>query len=108
MSNKFLGPEAACGANVGAASTFLGALDVRLVNSGTTARLVTIANSADVTLAPFTLVGGEVSFVRKNSCESLSLSCHHHELIKESVDYFKEGNWPDRNNTSSSAQEAKL
>lgn len=48
------------------------------------------------------------SFVRKNSCESLSLSCHHHELIKESIDYFKEGNWPDRNNTSSSAQEAKL
>ena len=71
MSNKFLGPEAACGANVGAASTFLGALDVRLVNSGTTARLVTIANSADVTLATFTLVGGEVSIVRKNSADQI-------------------------------------
>ena len=48
---KLLGAQAACGVNVGAASTFEGAVNVRLVNSGTTVRLVTVANSADVTLS---------------------------------------------------------
>ena len=66
MSIRFLGPEAACATSVGSASTFLNALDVRLVNSGSTNRLVTIANAADTTLATFTLADGEVSIVRKN------------------------------------------
>jgi len=66
MSLKFLGSEAACGTSVGAASTFLNAMDVRLVNDGSTNRLVTVANSADVTLATFTLAAGEVSIIRKN------------------------------------------
>lgn len=48
------------------------------------------------------------SFISKNSCESLSLECRHHELIQQTTDYLKEGNWPDRNSTSNSAQEAKL
>ena len=71
MSLKFLGSEAACGVNVGAASTFLNAMDVRLVNSGTTNRLVTIANASDVTLATFTLAAGEVSIVRKNTTDQI-------------------------------------
>ena len=66
MSLKFLGSEAACGTSVGAASTFQNAMDVRLVNNGSTNRLVTIANSSDTTLATFTLAAGEVSIVRKN------------------------------------------
>ena len=71
MSLKFLGSEAACATSVGSASTFLNAMDVRLVNSGTTNRLVTIANSADVTLATFTLAAGEVSIVRKNTTDQI-------------------------------------
>jgi hypothetical protein len=71
MSLKFLGSEAACGVNVGAASTFLNAMDVRLVNSGSTNRLVTIANASDVTLATFTLAAGEVSIVRKNTTDQI-------------------------------------
>ena len=59
MSLKFLGSEAACGTSVGAASTFQNAMDVRLVNDGSTNRLVTVANSADTTLATFTLAAGE-------------------------------------------------
>ena len=71
MSNKFLGSEAACATSVGSASTFFNAMDVRLVNNGTTNRIVTIANSADVTLATFTLVGGEVSIIRKNPADQI-------------------------------------
>tara|TARA_R110002020_G_scaffold210106_6_gene416090 strand:+ start:92 stop:355 length:264 start_codon:yes stop_codon:yes gene_type:complete len=71
MSLRFLGSEAACGTSVGAASTFLDAMDVRLVNNGSTNRVVTIANSADTTLATFTLAAGEVSIVRKNPSDQI-------------------------------------
>ena len=71
MSIRFLGPEAACATSVGSASTFLNALDVRLVNSGSTNRLVTIANAADTTLATFTIAAGEVSGVRKNPTDQI-------------------------------------
>ena len=71
MSLKFLGSEAACGTSVGAASTFQNAMDVRLVNNGTTNRLVTIANAADTTLATFTLAAGEVSIVRKKTDDQI-------------------------------------
>ena len=71
MSLKFLGSEAACATSVGSASTFLDAMDVRLVNSGTTNRLVTIANSGDTTLATFTLAAGEVSIVRKKTDDQI-------------------------------------
>jgi hypothetical protein len=71
MSLKFMGPEAACATSVGSASTFLNALDVRLVNSGSTNRLVTIANSSDVTLATFTLAAGEVTVVRKKTDDQI-------------------------------------
>ena len=71
MSLRFLGSEAACGVNVGAASTFLDAMDVRLVNSGSSIRLVTIANAADTTLATFTIAAGEVSIVRKNPTDQI-------------------------------------
>ena len=71
MSLRFLGSEAACGVNVGAASTILDAMDVRLVNSGSSIRLVTIANAADTTLATFTIAAGEVSIVRKNPTDQI-------------------------------------
>ena len=83
MSLKFLGSEAACATSVGSASTFLNAMDVRLVNSGTTNRLVTIANSADVTLATFTLAAGEVSIVRKNTTDQIFAA--HAEILGSPV-----------------------
>ena len=50
MSFRLKGAETACGTSVGAASTFGDSTDVRLFNSGSTNRLVTIANSADTTI----------------------------------------------------------
>jgi hypothetical protein len=46
-------------------------MDVRLVNSGSSIRLVTIANAADTTLATFTIAAGEVSIVRKNPTDQI-------------------------------------
>ena len=71
MSIRLLGSEAACGVNVGAASTFSDATDVRLVNSGTTVRLITVANAADVTLATLSLAGAESVILRKSSTDQI-------------------------------------
>ena len=71
MSIRLLASEAACGVNVGAASTFSDATDVRLVNSGTTVRLITVANAADVTLATLSLAGAESVILRKGSTDQI-------------------------------------
>jgi hypothetical protein len=71
MSIRLLGSEAACGVNVGAASTFLDATDVRLVNSGSTVRLVTVANAADTTLATLSLAGAESVILRKDPTDQI-------------------------------------
>tara|TARA_R100000742_G_C4241020_1_gene60725 strand:+ start:154 stop:408 length:255 start_codon:yes stop_codon:yes gene_type:complete len=68
---RLLGSEAACGTSSGAASTFGDADDVRLVNSGSTNRLVTVTDSSGNTVATFTLVAGEVSFLRKKREEKV-------------------------------------
>ena len=47
---RLLGAEAACGTSVGAASTFLNSNYVRIFNNTATVQVVTIANSAAVTL----------------------------------------------------------
>ncbi len=66
MSMRLMAAEAACGVNVGGASTFENATNVRLVNSGASTRLVTVANAADVTLASITVAPGEVTFLIKD------------------------------------------
>ena len=71
MSIRLLGSEAACGVNVGAASTFLDATDVRLVNSGTTVRLITVANAADTTLSTLSLAGSATVILRKNETDQI-------------------------------------
>lgn len=70
-SFKFLGANAACGTSVGAASTFEDATEVRLVNTGAAEALVTIANSADATLASFTLESLDSIVVKKNSSDQI-------------------------------------
>jgi len=70
-SIKFLGAQAACGVNVGAASTFEGATEVRLVNTGAAEYLVTVANSADTTIATFTLESLDTTIVKKKDTEQI-------------------------------------
>ena len=70
-SIKFTGAQAACGVNVGAASTFEGATEVRLVNTGAAEYLVTVANSADTTLSSFTLESLDKVVVNKNSTDQI-------------------------------------
>jgi hypothetical protein len=71
MSIKFLGAQAACGTSVGAASTFENATEVRLVNTGAAEYLVTIANSADTTLATFTLESLDNIIVSKGAADQI-------------------------------------
>tara|TARA_R100001198_G_C5142315_1_gene155548 strand:+ start:459 stop:713 length:255 start_codon:yes stop_codon:yes gene_type:complete len=68
---RLLGSEAACGTSSGAASSFGDADDVRLVNSGSTNRLVTVTDSSGNTVATFTLIAGEVTFLRKKREEKV-------------------------------------
>ena len=70
-SIKFTGAQAACGVNVGAASTFEGATEVRLVNTGAAEYLVTVANSADTTLSSFTLESLDSVVVNKKSTDQI-------------------------------------
>jgi hypothetical protein len=70
-SVKFLGANAACGTSVGAASTFENATEVRLVNTGAAEAIVTIANSADATLASFTLETLDSIIVKKNPSDQI-------------------------------------
>ena len=67
---RLLGSEAACGTSSGAASNFGSADDVRLVNTGSTNRLVTVTDSSGNTVATFTLIAGEVTFLRKKREEN--------------------------------------
>lgn len=70
-SIRFTGAQAACGTNVGAASTFEGATEVRLVNTGAAEYLVTVANSADATLATFTLESLDKIIVNKGTTDQI-------------------------------------
>jgi hypothetical protein len=83
MSMRLMGAEAACGVNVGAASTFGGATDVRLVNSGATTRLITVANAADVTLGSLSLAPAEVTFLKKDMTDQIFAA--HAEVLAVAV-----------------------
>ena len=68
---RVVGTEAACGTTSGAASNFGEADDVRLGNTGSTNRVVTVTDSSGNTVASFTLIAGEVTFVRKKREEKI-------------------------------------
>ena len=60
------GSEAACGVDAANASTFGSATVVRLVNTTSTARVVTVATAVGgTTVGTFTLLGNTVEFVDK-------------------------------------------
>ena len=71
MSFRLKGAEAACGTSVGAASTFEDSTDVRLFNSGSTNRLLTVADASDNTIGTMTLADGEVTFIRKDKTDQI-------------------------------------
>ena len=68
---KVIGTQAACGTSSGASSNFDNASDVRLVNSGTTVRLVTVTNSGGTTIGTFSLAGSEDIIVRKGTADKI-------------------------------------
>tara|TARA_R100001443_G_C3215329_1_gene144521 strand:- start:73 stop:333 length:261 start_codon:yes stop_codon:yes gene_type:complete len=71
MSFRLKGAEAACGTSVGAASTFEDSTDVRLFNSGSTNRVLTVADASDNTIGTMTLADGEVTFIRKDKTDQI-------------------------------------
>ena len=71
MSFRLKGAEAACGTSVGAASTFEDSTDVRLFNSGSTNRVLTVADASDNTIGSMTLADGEVTFIRKDKTDQI-------------------------------------
>jgi len=71
MSMRLYAAEAACGVNVGAASTFADSTQVRLFNTGSANRVVTVANAADVTLGTMTLADGEITIIMKDMTDQI-------------------------------------
>jgi hypothetical protein len=68
---RIIGAQAACGTNVGGASTFENATEVRLVNTGAAEALVTVANSADTTIATFTLETLDTIVIEKGASDQV-------------------------------------
>ncbi len=69
MANRTLvkGAEAACPTATGTASTFGNATVVRLINNGSTARLVTVVEEQNGTVVgSFTMPGNTVEYVEKD------------------------------------------
>ena len=68
---RLLGSEAACGTSSGNGSNFGESRLVRLINTGTTVRLVTLETSGNVTIGTFSLVGGEEVFLKKGKTDEI-------------------------------------
>ena len=52
-------------------STFEDSTDVRLFNSGSTNRVLTVADASDNTIGTMTLADGEVTFIRKDKTDQI-------------------------------------
>jgi hypothetical protein len=80
------GTEAACGTDAANASTFGSATVVRLVNTTSTARVVTVATAVGgSTVGTFTLLGNTVEFVDKKSTQAIFAA--HASVLGTSVGY---------------------
>ena len=80
------GSEAACGTDAAGASTFGSATVVRLVNTTSTARVVTVATAVGgTTVGTFTLLGNTVEFVDKKSTQAIFAA--HASVLGTSVGY---------------------
>ena len=65
--------QAACGTDAAGASTFSSATVVRLINTTSTARVVTVVDEVggSTTIGSFTMLGNSVEFVEKKSTEAI-------------------------------------
>jgi len=65
------GTQAACGTSSGAASNFGGASAVRLVNTHTSAHLVTLEEAGGTDIGTFTLAAGETEILKKSPTDKI-------------------------------------
>ena len=78
--------EIACPTTTGTASTFGSATCVRLVNTTSTARLVTVVEEASGTvLGSFTMIGNTVEFLQKRSSHAVFAA--HASVLGSSVGF---------------------
>jgi len=82
---KIKGTETASPTTTGTGTNLSNATMVRVYNSGTVARLVTVQTSASpaVTIGTFTLAGGAVEYVDKNNTDEIFSA--HAEILLTSV-----------------------
>ena len=71
MKIKVLGTEAACGTSTSNGSNFGSTTAVRLVNTGTTDRLVSIETSANSLIGTFTLKANTSEVVSKDASDEI-------------------------------------
>ena len=73
MITLIKGTQAACGTDAAGASLFGGASAVRLINTTSTARLITVIDSVggSTTIGTFTMLGNSVEIVGKKSTEAI-------------------------------------
>tara|TARA_B100000809_G_scaffold33674_1_gene29521 strand:+ start:1607 stop:1870 length:264 start_codon:yes stop_codon:yes gene_type:complete len=71
MKTKVLGTEAACGTSTTNGSNFGSSTAVRLVNSGTTDRLISVETSANVLIGTFTLKASVSEIVEKDASDEI-------------------------------------
>ena len=73
MITLIKGTQAACGTDAAGASIFGGAAAVRLINTTSTARLVTVIDSVggSTTIGTLTLLGNSVEIIGKKSTEAI-------------------------------------
>ena len=79
MRIHVLGSEAACGTSSSNGSNFGLSTAVRLVNSGTTDRLVSIETSGNSLIGTFTLKAGGVEIVQKDASNEIFVA--HAEVL---------------------------
>ena len=71
MKTKVLGTEAACGTSTTNGSNFGSSTAVRLVNSGTTDRLISVETSGNVLIGTFTLKASATEVVEKDASDEI-------------------------------------
>ena len=71
MKIKVLGTEAACGTSTTNGSNFGSSTAVRLVNSGTTDRLISVETSGNVLIGTFTLKASASDIVEKDASDEI-------------------------------------
>ena len=85
MKIKIKTTEAAAPTGSGTATNVSSATLVRAVNSGTTARLVTVEASGGTDFGTFTMPGGTVEYIQKDPTDQIFAA--HAEILLAAVGY---------------------